>query len=898
MPGGTRPRRMSRLPLTARLLLRLLLNRQDSRSVINDLSELYQRRLVSGGERAARAWLRRQVASYPRRIAVERLRRLMRGEVRRRGVSPSVVGRAGAVERLWRDLRHAARSLSRVPILSATIVLTVGLGIGATAAIFGAINAVLIEPLPYADPGKLVRIFTDSPPNRWPLSVADYRALEQQQTSFSGVAGYNNVTVTFNRDDFAERIQGKFVTWDYFTLLGVTPLYGRSFNESDGKPESEPTVIISHGLWNRHFGADPAVLGRPIQLDGRSYTVVGVLPRAVGPLEQRRDFFAAVEWQQPPRKGPFFIIALARIKPGIDGAAAARELRAINARIFPVWRDSYQDEGASWGMMELKRVVVGDIGTTLILVLGAVGFLLLIASSNAANLLLARATERSRELAVRSALGASRGRLLQHVLAESSLLAVGGALIGLLVACSGMRLLTTAGADYIPRTPEVGMTARVLWFWAVVTVSSGFLFGLIPSLSCAKIRFEQALRSGSRSSTDGAGARRIRRALVVSQFAVAAPLLIGAGLLVGSLERLQDVSPGFDTRNILTVRVTLPEEVYQDPSDVRAFWDAALERVRSHPGVAAVAYSNSRPPNQVSILNNFDLEDDPTPPSGAQPVVPWAAVSSGYFAVLGVSLIEGRMFDNRDVEDAPPVVLVDQTWANRFFPGAGAVGRRLHSGGQTTEPLTTVIGVVGNVKYMGLDAADLGTVYEPMTAGTYRSRFFIVRTFADPMTVVPHLRAVVRQLDPSLPLAQVATIDEVISDSLQAPRYLAFLSAAFAAAALVLSVVGIYGLMSHYVQQHAKDIGIRIALGGGPTRVLGVVVGQGLKLAAIGVSIGIIGALFLTRFMTGLLFGIRATDIVTFSGVSLLMLSVAVVASLLPARRAAAVDPVNALREE
>jgi len=887
-------------PLTppARLLLRLFLNRADRHTVINDLSELYDHRLERDGEVAARAWLRRQVAAYPRRVTMEKVRRLLPGRGRRRVVGPSGSGSVGVAGNLLRDLRHSARSLARAPVLTATIVLTVGLGIGATTAIFSAVNAVLIQPLPYTDPSELVRVYTAWGPARGPLSVADYRALEEQQTSFDSVAGYDNTMVTFNRDDVAERIQGKLVTWNYFSLLGVAPLHGRGFNELDGKPESEPTVVVSHGFWTRHLGGDVSSLGRSIELDGTSYTVVGVLPPTVGPFEQGHDFFAAVEWQHPPRRGPFFIVALARVRPEVEPTVAADELRAISRRIFPVWQDSYQDEASSWGMMDLKEVAVGDAGTAQMSVLGAVAFLLLIASNNAANLLLARATQRSRELAVRAALGASRGRLIQHMLSESALFAIGGALVGLLVMYGGIGLLTTSGAGFLPRTQEIQVDGSALLFLAAATLLSGLLFGLIPSLVGARFDVERVLRAGGRSATDATGPRRIRGVLVASQFAIAAPLLIGAGLLIGSLARLQGVDPGFDTSNILLAGLSLPQRAYPERGDVHSFWAEAVEQIEALPGVASVALGDALPPTRVNMTNNFNLEDDPVPPGQSEPSTPWVAVTPGYFDALGISKVEGRLFDASDGADALPVVVVDQAWAHRFFPDDTAVGKRFVGGGCTACPLTTVVGVVADVKYMGLDDPGSGTVYWPMEQGTKRSMFLFIRTHSDPLAVLPLLRDTVRELDSSLPLSNETTIDESMMGSLQAPRYLTILAAAFAVVALLLSVIGVYGVMSHHVQQHTKDIGIRIALGGGPGRVLGGVVWQGLRLALVGVSIGVAGAFYLTRFMSSMLFGVGATDVLTFASVAAMMLSVALVACLLPARRAANVDPVRSLREE
>jgi putative ABC transport system permease protein len=887
-----------RLPFYARWFLRLLLNRRDCRTVMNDVAELYEQRRSAHGDRAARAWLRRQLFSYPYRLAADRFRRVTPRH-RRLAMARDHFSRSKEpMDNLLRDFRYSVRSLAKTPVLTATIVLTVGLGLGATTAIFSVINAVLLQPLPYDDPGQLVRIYTDSPPNRWPLSVADYQTLNEQQTSFSMIAGYDNATMTFNDVDVAERVSGRFVTWTYFPLLGISAVRGRLFAESDNQPSAEPTVVVSHGFWTRRLDGNESAIGRTVRLNGDDFTVIGVLPRNVGPLEQGRDFFAAAQWAPPPRKGPFFIAALGRLDGETDVAVAAAELRTINRRLFPIWQASYQDEKASWGMADLKSYVIGDVRTMLAIALAAVVFVLLIACTNAANLLVARATHRSRELAVRSALGASRGRLLQHLLSESTLLALGGALVGLAVTDGGISLLTTVGADFLPRTSEIGLHGPVALFLVGVTVAGGLMFGLIPSLYGTRSRIDEALNSGGRSATDAAGPRRLRRALVISQYAIAAPLLIAAGLLIGSLARLQKVDPGFDTENLLTVRVSLPSAVYSEASDVQAFWGEALSRVGALPGVQGAALADSRPPRETSMWNNFNLVDDPTPPNASEPVVPWVAVTPEYLDVIGIPLIRGRWLEELDRDGELPVVVVDEAWARRFFPNEDAVGRRFVSGGCTSCPLTTVVGVVGDVKYTGLDNPGQGTVYYPALAGSRRSTFLVLRTLGDPMLVLPSVRQAVRDLDSSLPLSNIATMDELIADSLDTPRYLTLLVAAFASVALLLSIVGIYGVMSYFVQRHTKDIAIRIALGGGPSHVWSMVVKQGMALVAIGMVFGVGGALALTRLMSSLLFGVGATDPLTFIAVAAVMLGISLIACVVPARRAGGVDPAIILREE
>lgn len=810
------------------------------------------------------------------------------------------------MENLWRDLRHSLRSLARKPGLAVTIILTVGLGIGATTTMWSVVQAVLIEPLPYADPGRLVRIYTHSPPHQFRFSVADYLALAEQQTSFEQVAGYANAMMTFNRGEMAERVQVKVVTGSYFSLMGVRPLHGRALEPADDVPGGAPTTVVSHGFAQRHLGGAAAALGQTVRLNGTDHQVVGVLPALVGPFELGRDFFVPARWEPPPRKGPFFVTALGRLGRGTEVAAAEAELREINQRIFPLWQASYKDERATWATMDLKDFVIGEVGTTLMLVLGAVGFVLLIASANAAGLLVARAAQRRRELAVRGALGASRGRLAQHLLAESLLLAVTAAGVGLALAAGGTRLVAVAGADYVPRAQEIGLSGPVLAFLAAVTLGSVLLFGLIPALAGARSRLERGLGAGGRSATEAPGPRRLRQGLVAAQFAVATPLLIASALLLASLGKLQRVDPGFDPENVLTAALLLPAERYADPADVRAFWERARREVEALPGVVGVAFADGRPPRGVGNVNNFDLEDDPTPPGESQPVAPWVTASPEYFEVMGIPLLAGRGFDERDAApDAPEVVIVDQAWADRYFPGQEVLGRRLHEGGSPT--WTTVVGVVSEVKYMGLDQPDQGTVYWPMAQRSasspierFSSRFayFVVRTAVDPLTVLAPLRQVVRGLDPELPLEEIATVEELLADSLEVPRLLSALVAAFAAASLLLSVIGIYGVMSYFVQQHTREIGIRLALGGQPRTVRRLVVGRGLRVVGLGVVAGLGAALALTGSLSSLLFGVAATDPPTYLGVAAAMLGAALVACLVPARRAAAVDPATTLRAE
>jgi putative ABC transport system permease protein len=786
--------------------------------------------------------------------------------------------------------------------MTLTIVATIGLGIGASTVIFGALHAALLRPLPYTDPGRLVRIYTDAPPNRFRFSVVDYLALQAQQTHFEQIAGYTGRSMAFSDGTIAERLTGREVSWTYFALLGIKPVLGRDFVERDGQPGNARAVMVSHGFWVRRLGSRPDAIGRSIRLDGSDYTVAGVLPRTMGPLERMQDFFVAAQWNAPRRKGPFFITVLGRLRDLSERPAAAEELRAINRRIFPLWKSSYQDDRASWGMMDLKTHVTGDIGTIAGLAIAAVALVWLIACANASNLLIARMTSRRRELAVRAALGASRGRVVRLLLAESSLLALGAAAVGVALAWAGIGLLQNLGAVYFPRTDEIALDGPVLGMLIGLTLISTFLFGLLPAMHSTG-DVDESLRSMGRSSTGSMGVRRLRRLLVGSQFAIATPLLVVAGLLLASLSQLGRVDLGFDTRNLVTGSLSVPEAQYPDAGRVAAFWDELRRRVEALPGVSAVAFADGLPPDGVGNFNNFDLEDFPAGPGQSQPVTPWVAVTPDYFRLLGLSLQEGRLFDERDGRGPfTEVVIVDRAWAKRFYPTGSAVGKRFKEGGCSTCPWTTVVGVVSDVKYAGLDQPDEGSVYTAMAGlgadDPSRTRFLLLRTGTDPGTVIPSVHQVIRQLDASLPFSAVATIDERIDRSLQRPRSLSLLIGTFAAVALVLSIVGIYGVMAYYVQQHVKDIGIRVALGGTSRDVLRLVVGQGMQVVAGGVVAGLVIAAAMTRLTSSLLFGVSAADPRTFAVVAVLMLLVALAACLLPARRALGVEPAMVLRND
>ncbi|HEY7058969.1 MAG TPA: ABC transporter permease [Vicinamibacterales bacterium] len=795
----------------------------------------------------------------------------------------------------WRDILYSVRSLSRTPAVAITIMLTVGIGLGATTSMLTIVRAVLVNPLPYADPESLVWIYTDTPPYHFRFSVVDYRALEEDHPTFSSIAGYQTNRVTVTDNSGAERVLAKAVTGSYFPVLSQRPYLGRLFDPADDR-RGDAVAVLTYAYWARRFGEDPSAVGRTITIDGASHTVVGVQQKGVGPLEHEVAVYTVAHWPPPKRKGPFFTTVLGRVKPGVSRAVVLDALRATNRRLFPIWRSSYQDEKATWGTQDLKARVVGDIGSTLMFVLAAVGCLLLIACANAVNLLVARALGRSRELAIRGALGASRGRLLQHLFAETVVLTTGAALVALGIAATAIRVVGLYGGEYIPRIEEVRLSGGALGWLVLLTAASGALIGLVPALHSSRLRVDRTLASGGRSATDAPAARRFRRALVAIEFALATPLLVAGALVMQSLDRLSHVPVGIDTSRVLTAGVALTGPRYAREPDRAAFWKLALERLAALPGVEGVALADSRPPDDAGDINNFNLEDYPTPEGQNQPLSTWVRTSPGFFKAVGLQLERGRLFDQRDEpEDAPPVIVVDRAWADRFFPNQNAVGRRLHEGGCTTCPWTTVVGVVGTVKFVGLDAPDTGTVYTPFV--DLPTGYFVLRTASDPARLTSALRQAVKELDPGLPISNVATGDQLVSDALVTPRYLSVLVGIFGLTALVLSVVGIYGVMAYFVEQHTRDIGIRMALGGDPSAMRRMVVGQGLGLVAAGVALGAASALLTGRLMTTVLFGVTPTDLRTMLIVPATLIVVAATACLVPARRAARLDPAQILRE-
>ncbi|HVS66814.1 MAG TPA: ABC transporter permease [Thermoanaerobaculia bacterium] len=895
-----------------KLAWRLTLDPQRRREARAELAEGWEPRRARDGVEAADRWHRRQVTELAVRAAIERLRRAIAVLLAAgRELRPSRMFANGGLL----DLRTSCRGLLRTPGTSVAIVATLGLALGASLATFALVHAVLVEPLPYRQPERLTRIYHAIREFRWPLSVADYMAIEEEitagNTSFAGVAATATRPATLVAGELVERVRIRQVTPSYFPLLGVEAARGRLFSLEEGRPESAALVVLSYGYWQRAFGGDENVIGRALRLNGETHTVIGVLSTA-GPIEERYDLFTALRLEPPTRKGPFFLTLVGLLREDAEIETARTELVEINRRLFPVWQSTYQDADSTYGVEPLTETVVGSVKRPLELLLGAVLFVLLIAASNTANLLIARVHRRSAELDLRAALGASRGRLARLVLADSGLLAIAGAALGAGIAVGAIRGIRSAGPDLLPRASELGFGGPVVAVAVGLMLAALLLTGGLPMLQAVgglRHRRRGATATGSAAggsglsgrSTASAGAQRTRRALVLVQFAVALPLLIGAGLLLNSFLRLQRVDPGFESERLLSASISLPD-AFADHENA-AFWHQLAGRTAAIPGVQGVGLAESRPPAESQQSNNFNLLDRPVPPGQTQPIATWLAATPDYFTTLGIPLLRGRPFDEGDVPDAPPVVLVDRRWAERYYPGENAIGRRFQAGGcdRPDCEVFTVVGIVGDVHYNGLQTQTgtlEGTIYTPHAQWPSQFRYLFVRTEGDPFATLPLVRATLRELDSEIPLADVASGSELIDAALAAPRGFLWLLGGFAIAATMLSLLGTYGVMVFFVQQQRREIGVRIALGGDPATTFRMVLARGLAPVLLGSAIGVAAALGLSGAIASSLYGVTARDPLTFAACVVLLVGAAVLSCLQPARRAAQVDPASILRQE
>jgi len=807
------------------------------------------------------------------------------------------------LETLFQDFRFAVRMLRKNTGFTLIAVLTLALGIGANTAIFSVVNGVMLKPLPYRQPGRLVSLFLHGRGlDRGVMGAADFLALNERQKVFEQVAAFSPSSIGFTLTGLGspQMIPGTRVTSDFFSVLGIQPALGRSFLAAEGRPGGNLSVIVSHHFWEQFLHADPSAVGSSIMLDGRSYTVIGVLPLDFhfGP---HNELWPILQLQPPRQRPPYWLLTVGRLKPGISETQAATDASLIAKQVreqFPLSDDT------NTIVVPMKDLMVGDSSEALLVLLGAVGFVLLIAVVNVANLHLSRSGSRVREFAIRSALGAGRRRLICQLLTESLILAALGGVLGLAVAYGGVRTILALSPDALPRVEEITVDGRVLAFTALIAMVTGILFGLVPALRSAGSPVGDSLKEGSRVATLGRSARRLHGALVVTEFALALVVLTGAGLLIRTLSQLQSVNPGFNSSHLVTALLTLPKGRYASAPQFTSFYEQLLERVKNTPGVEAASITMSLPPNLLELTNPFHIEGKPDVPGQPATAVGEIPVGTDYFATLGIPLFRGRLFSDQDRSSATHVLVINENMARRYFPDQDPVGRRVQTGEYDPKgDWYTIVGVVGNVKYEGLGEKDQPTMYVPYFDSGWcpwfvREMYIVVRSASAQEKVVSGLQSAAWSLDNQLALAHVRTMDQLLYESVAGSRFRAVLFGVFAGLALVLAMIGIYGVMAYSVGERTHEIGIRIALGAHRTNILQTILREGGSLALLGVGIGFVVALALSRTLSGLLFGVQANDPLTFAAVAAFLLSVALAACYLPARRATRVDPMVALRYE
>lgn len=804
------------------------------------------------------------------------------------------------MDTLIHDLRFGMRMLVKNPSFTVVAVITMALGIGANTALFSVVNGVLLKSLPFKDSGRLLFLFETNakiPSPTIPASTLNYRDWKEQNRVLESMAARRPFVVSLTGSDQPEKIQGERVTFDYFQTLGIDPLAGRTFTEDEDKPGGGRVVLLSKGLWQRRFGGSSDIIGRSLTLNGVPTTVIGIMPNDYRPnIELWLPL--AIQYNGADRN-LHEIQVIGRLAPSVTRQQAQAEMTTIAARLA----DQYPEMNAGWGvsLVPVHDAIVQNIRPALLILFGAVGFVLLIACSNVANLLLARAASREREIAIRMAMGAGRWRLIRQILTESVLVSIVGGGLGVLVAMWGTEALVSLNPQGIPRSSEIGVDAKVLVFALAASVVSGLLFGLVPALQTSRQNLNEVLKEAGKSVVGNAGGRRIRSMLAVFEVALALVLLAGAGLLIKGFSRLQDVDAGFNHSNVLTFQLTLPEAGYARPAQQTAFQKDFLDRLAGLPGVTSAAAISQAPLAGGGPQYTFSIEGLPLPSPSDAPIASYRVISPDYFKTLNIPLIAGRVFSETDKLDAPSAVIINETMARTMWPGENPVGKHMTVGvplpGDRIE-WDTVVGVVGNIKHTSLNGDSGMQMYQSVLQAPARTMTYLVRTNSNPLALAETARTTVAAVDRNLPVANLKTMDQIVYDSVSPFRFNMFLLVLFAVVALVLTVIGVYGVMNYTVSQRTREIGIRMALGANPVQVRNLILRQGMALSAAGLGIGLVGCYAVTRLLSSLLYEVSATDPATFAAVVLLLAAVAFVACYLPARRATRVDPLVALRYE
>jgi putative ABC transport system permease protein len=806
------------------------------------------------------------------------------------------------VDNLINDIRFGVRSLMKRRASTVVALIALALGIGINTALFSVVDAVLLRPLPVRDPGSVVSVWEHGlgfRAERNELAPANFIDIQKRTQTFEQIGAFGNTSFNLSADGEPERLEGQQVSANVLSLLGVQPVLGRTFLSGEDQPGNHRVVVLSNALWERRFQKNQEIVGRPITLDGQSFTVVGVMPKGFFFADRETQLWTplAMEADQASGRGDHYLRAVGRLKPGITQQQANHDLATIAAQLEKEYPRT--NEGLGFIVTSLRDDYVGDIRKPLLLMLAAVGVVLLIACANVANLLLAQTAARRREISIRAALGAKRWTIVRQFLVESLLLALIGGLIGLLVAIWTLPLLLKSVPESLSQIQDVRLDLRVLGFTMGVTLITGLLFGIFPALQASRAKPAETLKQDLRTGIHGF---YTRRALLVSQVALALILLVSAGLLLRSLQRLSNVDPGFSTTNLLTLRMVVPNSKYPTRDKRRVFYDEVISRVKAVPGVESAGIISFLPLSFGGMSFSFTVEGLPPQQDANLPGALYRVVSPDYFHTMGISLQHGRSFDVHDSADAPAAVVINRRLADEFWPNENPIGKRLKVGSaDSPNPWATVIGVVNNVRQAGLYGDHKFELYAPYAQdprGFTTPRDLIVRTKAETSTLAPAIRAAIWSVDKDQPVSNIRTMDQVFNQTISRERFQTLLLTLFAGMALILACIGLYGLISYAVSQRTHEIGVRIALGAQRADVLRLVIKEGMLITIVGLALGLGCALAITRLLSGMLYDIATTDTVTFISVPAFLIFVAFVACYIPARRATKVDPLEALRYE
>ena len=805
------------------------------------------------------------------------------------------------IETAWRDVRFGVRALVHSPVFSVVTVLSLALGIGANTAIFSVVNGLLLRPLPFPESERIVDVWHTPPQQSFPgldkfsVSPANYLDWKAQSTVFEQMSVYTYSGFSLSTSNDPLPLIGAAVSSDFFSVLRTNPNKGRAFTPDEERPGSDQVVVISDGLWKRAFGANPNMIGQTLTINSRGFTVVGIMPAGFQ-FPREAELWVPLAWDEKERqvRSIHDYLVVARLKQNISAEQAQAEMTTISRRL----EQQYPEEDKGWGavVIPLREDVVGDIRLALLVLFAAVSFVLLIACANVANLMLARGANRQREIAVRIALGAGRARVIRQLLTESVLLAVTGGALALLVAVLGSRILVQLGK--LPNSDDIGIDTWTLGFTLLVSFGVGIIIGIVPALQLTRTSLSDTLKQGSGRSGGSSMKQHTRKALVISEVALSLVLLIGAGLMIRSFWKLQNVNPGFDTSNTLTMSVALTPLRYSEPHQQLTFLDRAIEQIRAVPGVVSVGATTTIPLGGGGSTQPFSIDGRPAGNVAEQPMAQTRYITPEYFQSIGIPLRQGRFFSDQDRDNTVQVVIISEAMARRFWPGENPIGKRLTPSFHLEQGPREIVGIVGDVKASGLDVDSSAMMYLPYKQSPRPYMSFVVRTASNPESLIQPVSTAIYSIDKEQALTDVETMEQVLTKSLSGRRFNMTLLLTFATVALVLAAVGVYGVMNYTVTLRRRELGIRMALGAGRMDVLRLVLGQGLTLTLIGVAAGLISAYALTRLMASLLYGVTATDYLTFVSVSVMLVAVGLAASYVPARRATKVNPTIALRTE